>query len=61
MGLVPGFAGLYQMNLKLPNALPPQIHRCKAFQEINTRILLGQGISEGTMTDVETADICVQP
>jgi hypothetical protein len=60
-GLVSGFVGLYQINLKLPDVLPRGIHQCQAFQDINTRILLGDGLSEGIMADVETADICVQP
>ena len=55
-GLVPGFVGLYQINFKLPDGLPRGTHQC-----INTRILLGDGLFEGTMTNVETADICVQP
>jgi hypothetical protein len=60
-GLVSGFVGLNQMNIRLPDTLPPGIHQCQAFQDVNTRILLGDGLAEGSMTNVETADICVQP
>ncbi|HKW99449.1 MAG TPA: hypothetical protein VJN43_17035 [Bryobacteraceae bacterium] len=60
-GLVPGFVGLYQINLRLPDKLPAQVHHCLDFQDVNTRILIGQGISEGQMQNVDTADICVRP
>ena len=61
-GLVPGFVGLYQINLKLPDTVPLQISPCgRAAYGGNVRILLGSGLSRGDVTEIETADICVQP
>jgi len=60
-GLVAGFVGLYQVNFALPNTVPAQLHRCQGFQDTNTRLLLGGGIGDTQMVNVDTADICLQP
>ena len=60
VGLVPGQVGLYQMNVRLPEALPDRAHRCLGGFDANTRITLGDGsnASFGGRTSIE---FCVAP
>lgn len=56
VGLVPGYVGLYQINVTLPSRLPEQLFRgCT-----NTRIAVGAGF-DGPADGVTFVDFCVQP
>lgn len=55
VGLVPGFVGLYQVNLQLPLQLPAGSGSCRDGNQTNLRVLLAARSSSNT------AEICVAP
>jgi hypothetical protein len=57
-GLVKGFVGLYQVNVRLPDSLPAGIHPCQGAADINLRLLVGRSAASGNYS--ESVDICVQ-
>lgn len=57
-GLVKGFVGLYQVNVRLPDPLPTGIHQCQGAADTNLRLLVGQAETPGNY--ITSIDICVQ-
>jgi uncharacterized protein (TIGR03437 family) len=58
VGLVPGFVGLYQINFKVPVALPPNVLYGYG---ANMRIAIGAGSTPTSPADGDTfVDVCVQ-
>jgi len=57
LGLVPGFVGLYQMNLRLPDTFPADIHRCQTEADVNIRLGFLFWLSE----DPSAVPLCVEP
>lgn len=61
VGLVPGYVGLYQINVTLPDRLPERVHWCYFGDfDANTRIAIGTD-SLGPPDGETFVDICVQP
>ncbi len=61
VGLVPGFVGLYQMNVTLPAEMPARVAGCGGFPAgMNTRIAIGVG-DFGPADGSSHVDICVEP
>jgi hypothetical protein len=61
VGLVPGYVGLYQMNVPLPTRLPQRIAPCGGGDfGANTRIAIGAG-DLGAAAGTAFVDVCVQP
>lgn len=60
VGLVPGGVGLYQINVKLPNALPP-VPACSLFDGIGSNLTINVASSVDLGISFSGARICVQP
>lgn len=57
-GLVKGFVGLYQVNVRLPDSLPQAIHKCQGGGDTNLRLLAGPTDLNGNYS--ASVDVCVQ-
>ncbi len=59
-GLVQGFVGLYQINVRLPDTLPDGIHQCFTSLDTNLRLMLPPGAVYGGFDNTESAELCVR-
>ena len=58
-GLVRGYVGLYQINVRLPSALPTGFHVCQGFADTNLRIFLGSGPGPSQVSESPFVDLCM--
>ncbi len=58
-GLVPGFVGLYQINVKLPATIPVGASACNSAEGGNVRLFLGNQVQQDTVNTTPFVDICV--
>jgi uncharacterized protein (TIGR03437 family) len=58
-GLVPGFVGLYQINVTLPATLPAGAAGCNGFEGGNVRMFWGNILDQDTVNTAPFVDVCV--
>jgi len=56
-GLVKGFVGLYQINVRLPDTLADRTQGCPG-GNLNVRFLFGTGVPQEDLNSAESVDIC---
>ena len=58
-GLVPGFVGLYQMNMQLPATIPTSLPPCAGAEGGNVRLFFGNQVQQDTANTAPYTDVCV--